>query len=79
MDAQRIYRIVQSVKYNNVRFDTHDLVDFDALLPKLDIIEQLNAAEKSVLRRDLKPLAEMYQNSEMSRLAARQQDELLVW
>ena len=74
-----MYRIVQSVKYNGLRFDTQDLVEFDALLPRLDIIEQLSRADKSVLRRELRPLAEMYQGAEMRRLAAGQQDEMLVW
>ena len=79
MNAMKMHRIVQSVKYNGLRFDTQDLAEFDALLPKLDIIEQLSAADKSVLRRELRALAEMYQGAEMRRLAAGQQDEMLVW
>ena len=79
MNAMKMHRIVQSVKYNGLRFDTQDLAEFDALLPRLDIIEQLSVADKSVLRRELRPLAEMYQGAEMRRLAAGQQDEMLVW
>ena len=74
MDAMRMHRIVEAVKCNGVRFDTHDLGEFDALLPRLDIIELLSAAARTVLRRELWPLAEMYQGAEMRRLAAGQQD-----
>ncbi len=79
MDAMDMHRIVESVKANDVRFDTHDLEEFDELLAELDVCEPLSTAEKSVLRRELRPLAEAWQSAEMSRLAAGEQDELLVW
>ncbi len=80
MDSIAVYRIVQSLKANNsVRFDTHDLADFDSLLANLDICTPLKAADKAALLQELRPLAERYQTSEMRRMVARGTDEMLVW
>ena len=79
MDAMYMHRIVESVKANGVRFDTHDLDEFDELLAELDVVEPLSAAERLFLREELVPLAEMWQDAEMTRLADGPQDERPVW
>ena len=79
MDRMTVHRIVQSVKYNSLRFDTHDLEEFDVLLAELGIAKRMQGADRELLRSELRPLAEAYQSAEIRRLVAKQPDRLLVW
>jgi len=79
MDRMKLYRIVQSVKNNGLRFDTHDLEEFDVLLTELGIVRCLQTAERQVLRSDLRPMAEAYQSAEVRHLVAKTPDDLMGW